>query len=285
MSVMQRTDGNTVVQGWGQGVCVLWFFCCEEKNKSAKMCCSGFLKIMMFIFNGGIFLAGAAILGVGVWVKVDSGSLLGLLDNVEGAPSGLSQLVYVSYMLIAVGAVLLVIGFLGCCGAVKESRCMLLTFFSIVLIIFLVEVAGAVVLLVVQGLADELLQSLENEVKISIEKEYGQSESLTSLWNGTMEQFKCCGFNNYTDFDGSPFYNDHGGNVYPHTCCNATITVGVCNTDEAHNSMIDGCFNKLLQLIEDNAVIIAAVALGIAALEIAAMVVSMVLYNQIGKKA
>lgn len=32
--------------------------------------------------------------------------------------------------------------------------------------------------------------------------------------------------------------------------------------------MIDGCFDKLLQLIEDNAVIIAAVALGIAALEV-----------------
>ncbi|TMS23697.1 Tetraspanin-8 [Larimichthys crocea] len=49
--------------------------------------------------------------------------------------------------------------------------------------------------------------------------------------------------------------------------------------------MIDGCFNKLLQLIEENALIIAGVALGIAALEIAAMVVSMVLYKKIGSKA
>lgn len=32
--------------------------------------------------------------------------------------------------------------------------------------------------------------------------------------------------------------------------------------------MVDGCFDKLLQLIEENAVIIAAVALGIAALEV-----------------
>lgn len=31
---------------------------------------------------------------------------------------------------------------------------------------------------------------------------------------------------------------------------------------------IDGCFQKLLQLIEENAVIIAAVILGIAALEV-----------------
>lgn len=74
-----------------------------------------------------IKLAGVVILGVGVWVKVDSGSLLGLVEDMDGAPSGLSQLANVAYLLIAVGAVLLLIGFLGCCGAVKESRCMLLT--------------------------------------------------------------------------------------------------------------------------------------------------------------
>ncbi|KAM7008649.1 tetraspanin-1-like [Tautogolabrus adspersus] len=277
------------------------------------MCCSGFLKIMMFVFNGGIFLAGAAILGVGVWVKVDSKSLLGLLESVEDAPSGLSELVYVSYLLIAVGAVLLIIGFLGCCGAVRESRCMLLTFFSIVLIIFLIEVAGAVVLLVFKDVvslcrkpnriklviyasvnmlhlkkdlknsAKQVLMDVEDKVRNDIQTHYGKGESLTSLWNATMDQFKCCGYKNYTDFDGSPFYNENG-NVYPPTCCNATITTGVCNTKGASISMMDGCFDKLLQFIEDNTVIIAGVALGIAALEIAAMVVSMVLYNKIGNK-
>ncbi|CAJ1053548.1 tetraspanin-1-like isoform X2 [Xyrichtys novacula] len=249
------------------------------------MCCSGFLKIMMFVFNGAIFLAGAGILGIGIWVKVDSDSLMGILDNLEDAPSELSNLAYVSYVLIGVGAVLLIIGFLGCCGAVKESRCMLLTFFSIVLIIFLIEVAGAVILFVFQDVAKELLDNLETEVRESIQKNYGELESLTSLWNTTMEEFKCCGYRNYTDFDGSPFFNQHEGGVYPTTCCNATITEGACNTDEANRSMIDGCFDTLLKLIEENAVIIAAVILAIAALEIAAMVVSMILYNDIGNKA
>ncbi|XP_028304524.1 tetraspanin 34a [Gouania willdenowi] len=246
------------------------------------MCCSGFLKIMMFIFNGGIFVAGAAILAVGIWVKVDSGSLLGILENLEEG-AAISQLVNVSYVLIGVGAVLLVIGFLGCCGAIRESRCMLLTFFSIVLIIFLIEVAGAIVLLVFQDFAAELFSSLEEEVQSSIKKDYGESNSLTSLWNATMEQFKCCGYKNFTDFKGSPFYE--ANDVFPPTCCNSTINTGPCNDNLAKISSIDGCMRKLQQFIEDNAVIVAAVALGIAALEIAAMVVSMVLYKNIGNKA
>ncbi|XP_030270313.1 tetraspanin 34a [Sparus aurata] len=247
------------------------------------MCCSGFLKIMMFIFNGGIFLAGAAILGTGIWVKVDSGSLLGILDNVEGAPSELSQLASISYLLIAVGAVLVVIGFLGCCGAMRESRCMLLTFFSIVLIIFIIEVAGAVVLLVFKGLADQLLQDLEDGIRKDLTDNYGKDEGVTSLWNTTMEKLKCCGGKNYTDFDDSKFFTDN--RFYPNTCCNESIADGDCNENRASAFMVEGCIDRIVQLIEDNAVIVAAVALGITALEIAAMVVSMVLYKNIGNKA
>ncbi|MEQ2211790.1 hypothetical protein XENOCAPTIV_016333 [Xenoophorus captivus] len=72
-------------------------------------------------------LAGVAILGLGVWVTVDSDSLLGLLDGVENLPDEVFRLAYVGYIMIGVGTALLVIGFLGCCGAIMENRCMLLT--------------------------------------------------------------------------------------------------------------------------------------------------------------
>ncbi|XP_023999419.1 tetraspanin-1 [Salvelinus sp. IW2-2015] len=96
-----------------------------------------------------------------------------------------------------------------------------------------------------------------------------------------MEQFKCCGYRNYTDFDGSPFQENSTNSMYPPTCCSTTET---CAVAAAKTSNVIGCFTMLLNLIEDNAVIIGAVGLGIAALEIAAMVVSMVLYQQIGNK-
>ncbi|TWW64301.1 Tetraspanin-1 [Takifugu flavidus] len=91
------------------------------------MGCTGFLNTMMFLFNGIIFLAGAAILGVGIWVKVDSGSIFGLIEKLENAPEEVTQLLNVAYLLIALGSVLLIIGFLGCCGAMRQSKCMLLT--------------------------------------------------------------------------------------------------------------------------------------------------------------
>ncbi|XP_012681217.1 tetraspanin-1-like [Clupea harengus] len=242
------------------------------------MGCFGFLKVVMFAFNGIIFVAGAAILGVGIWVKVDSGSVLSLLEKIPGAPAQLNQVLNVGYLLIAVGAVLLLLGFLGCCGAVKESKCMLLMFFIIVLLVFIAEVAGAVVILVFKPLAEDLIRKLGVDIVEGIQKEYGENPDVTGLWNSTMDTLKCCGFNNYTDFTGSPFVNASG--TYPSPCCTSTS----CSGENAKTSAVDGCFDKLVSLIDENAVVIIGVALGIAVLEISAMVVSMSLYCHIDSK-
>ncbi|XP_034046453.1 tetraspanin 35 [Thalassophryne amazonica] len=245
------------------------------------MGCFGFLKVIMFIFNGVIFLAGAAILAVGIWVKVDSGSILSFLGKIDGAPAGVTQVLNVGYLLIAVGAVLLVIGFLGCWGAARESRCMLLLFFTIVLLVFIAEIAGAIVILVFKPLVKDLTDKLGTSAVQSIKADYGKGNDVTGLWNITMMTLTCCGFNNYTDFSDSPYYKNNN-NEFPPQCCSGSKNS--CNSTMAETTGVSGCFSKLQKLINNNIVIIAAVALGIAALEISAMVVSMILYCKIGSK-
>ncbi|KPP65549.1 tetraspanin-1-like, partial [Scleropages formosus] len=178
-------------------------------------------------------LAGNIILGLGIWVKVESESLVKVLWNTEDTPEGANPVFHMGYLLIAVGAVLLVMGFLGCCGAMKESPCMLLLFFVIVLLIFIAEVAGVVMIFIFNT------------------------------------RLNCCGFYNYTDFTGSPFNNMTAGR-YPDTCC----LNSPCTLENSRNAEVPGCYPKLVDLLESNAVIVGAVATGIAALEIAAMVVS-----------
>ncbi|XP_073713776.1 tetraspanin-1-like [Misgurnus anguillicaudatus] len=198
------------------------------------MGCFGFLKTMMILFNGIIFLAGAAILGVGIWVKVDNGSVLSFLQGISAGQSQLGQVLNVGYLLIAVGAVLLILGFLGCCGAVRESRCMLLLFFVIILIVFIAEVAGAIILLVFKPLANDLIKQAGDEAVKNIKKDFGKNKDITGLWNSTMTTLKCCGFYNYTDFTGSPFVNETGG--YPTQCCRSSP----CNGTTAYNLNVPG---------------------------------------------
>ncbi|NWZ34002.1 TSN1 protein, partial [Brachypodius atriceps] len=257
-------------------------------SPGAKMGCFTFIKVMMILFNLAIFLSGGTLLGVGIWVKVDGQSFLQIFGALS---STVLQVVNVGYLLIALGAILLVIGFLGCYGAQKESKCLLMMFFSVVLIIFIAEVAAAVLALVFTGLAETLLTGLVTPL---LKEKYGVDEEFTKIWNITMTEVHCCGLNNYTDFNNSYFYATH--NSYPGQCCD---TQGLCNSTLAAEKnlgyhhllpsspcgcLLQGCFKQILEEIRTNAGVAGGVAAGIAALEIAAMAVSMYLYCHLDEK-
>ncbi|CAN0202408.1 unnamed protein product [Bubo scandiacus] len=237
------------------------------------MGCFTFIKVMMILFNLAIFLGGGTLLGVGIWVTVDGKSFLDIFGALS---SSVLQVVNVSYFLIVIGAILLAIGFLGCCGAQKESKCLLMMFFSVVLIIFIAEIAAAVVALVYTGLAETLLTAVVTPL---LKEKYGMDKSLTHIWNVTMTEVHCCGLNNYTDFTDSYWLEEH--RTYPAPCCK---NMEPCNITVAAQSNVPGCFDQILEEIKTNAGVVGGVAAGIAALEIAAMTVSMYLYCQLDQK-
>lgn len=68
-------------------------------------------------------LGGLTLLAMGIWVSVDGGSFLQLLGPF--ARQGM-QFVNVGFFCIAIGVALVLLGLLGCCGAHKESKCLLL---------------------------------------------------------------------------------------------------------------------------------------------------------------
>lgn len=48
------------------------------------------------------------------------------------------------YLLIAVGALMSLLGFLGCCGALRKSQCMLTSFFILLVVVFCGQLACAI---------------------------------------------------------------------------------------------------------------------------------------------
>ncbi|XP_077005924.1 tetraspanin-1 [Tamandua tetradactyla] len=237
------------------------------------MQCFGFVKTMMILFNLLIFLCGVALLAVGIWVSVDGPSFLKIFGPLS---SSAMQFVNVGYFLIAAGAVLFALGFLGCYGAQAENKCALMMFFFILLLIFIAEVAAAVVALVYTTMAENFLTLL---VVPAIKKDYGSQVEFSQVWNTTMDGLKCCGFNNYTDFEDSPsFVKSH---AFPPYCCsnNTNSTANEpCTKKKAANDAVKGCFEQLLHDIRTNAVVVGGVAAGIGGLELAAMIASMYVY-------
>ncbi|KAJ7995018.1 hypothetical protein DPEC_G00255550 [Dallia pectoralis] len=106
--------------------------------------CTKCIKYMLFFFNFIFWLAGGVVLGVALWLRHDgdTSSLLNLNFDGQQAPATFLNAVHI---LIAVGAVMMVVGFLGCYGAIQESQCLLGTFFACLVILFACEVAGGIV--------------------------------------------------------------------------------------------------------------------------------------------
>ncbi|XP_029689997.1 CD9 antigen-like [Takifugu rubripes] len=97
------------------------------------------VKYLLFIFNFIFWLMGSFVLAVGLWLRFDPETVT--LLNGEKAPDTFFIGVYI---LIGAGSLVMLVGFFGCCGAVRESQCLLGSFFACLLIIFGAEVAAGV---------------------------------------------------------------------------------------------------------------------------------------------
>nr|CAD7431120.1 unnamed protein product [Timema monikensis] len=81
-------------------------------------------KAFLIIFNLIYWVAGCALLVMGAWVFLDpTKNFLFQLVTTEGVSSNAAY--YVAYLLITLGCLVVLVGFFGCCGALQESKCML----------------------------------------------------------------------------------------------------------------------------------------------------------------
>ncbi|XP_016088468.1 CD151 antigen-like [Sinocyclocheilus grahami] len=83
----------------------------EEKINTCGTIC---LKYLLFIFNLFFWLAGGAVMAVGLWTLVDKSDYISLLSS--------STYSAAAFILIGAGAVVVLTGILGCCATIREQR-------------------------------------------------------------------------------------------------------------------------------------------------------------------
>uniref|UniRef100_A0A3P9MBW4 Tetraspanin 2b n=2 Tax=Oryzias latipes TaxID=8090 RepID=A0A3P9MBW4_ORYLA len=98
-----------------------------------------FVKYLLFVFNFIFWVSGLLVLAVGLWLRFDPSTVLLLTD--DGAPENYFIAVYI---LLGAGGLMIIVGFFGCFGAIRESQCLLASFFACLLIIFGAEITAGV---------------------------------------------------------------------------------------------------------------------------------------------
>jgi len=266
------------------------------------------LKYMLFTFNFILFLVGLALLAVGIFVAVDANKLFDWLSKVDFDPSmgGLdlkNLLKNCAYVLIAFGAFVFLVAFLGCCGAIKESKCMLGTYATIVCICLIVEILAIVFAAVFWEQTKKELKTYLNKTIVEDYNGYNgktmPSGKASLAWDMAMIFFKCCGINNYTDFSSAVNWNktlpDGKQAKIPPACCimddpdkfpNVTLKDTACPTNpttaNAYYGDKDGCYSKVALKISKYAVPIIGVGAAVAFLQLFVIIAGCCLCRRIG---
>ncbi|NXN29844.1 CD81 protein, partial [Nycticryphes semicollaris] len=194
-------------------------------------------------------LAGGIILGVALWLRHDSQTtnILYLQLGDKQAPNTF----YVGiYILIAVGAVMMFVGFLGCYGAIQESQCLLGTFFTCLVILFACEVAAGIWGFVNKDqIAKDVKQFYDQAFQqaITVESETNNAKAVVKTFHETLD---CCGPSSSVGVI-SPLWREK-------LCPKDSIQKNVSEFSNCHKK-IDELFSGKLYLIGIAAIVVAVI--------------------------
>ncbi|CAK9831587.1 CD63 antigen [Anthophora retusa] len=225
-------------------------------------CGIGMIKYLLYIFNFIFAVCGLAILAIGVVAH------LRLLRVNEQLGTGVT---FTSATVIAVGTIIFVVSFLGCCGAIRESHCTIITFASLLLFMLLIQIAVAVYTFMVIKSGNNHDFLTENYEKIF--NEYVKAENTnkaTEFIDFIQADMQCCGVLNADDFIKR-------GNSIPWSCCGKQPNE-ICSKREAYQ---DGCVPKLEAAISLVVNILGGIAIGVVVVELIGITFALYLANSI----
>jgi len=232
--------------------------------------CDSVIKYLVFIFNFLFFIVGCALLGVGIYLKVGDNKFIDVAEEL----STISKYATLGNLMIAVGVIILIVAFFGCCGAIKENKCLLTVFFTFLMLIFILELAAGIFGFINR---DEIEKQMNKDFVNAIKNEYnGTTDSpVTKTIDKFQSEFKCCGYNGYLDWKDSVYYK--AKNTIPKSCCKDQNN-GTCpsSTDpDVFNTK--GCFKEVVEWFKDNIYKAGACGVAFAVLQILGLVFSMCL--------
>ncbi|NP_001362077.1 Tetraspanin [Caenorhabditis elegans] len=204
-------------------------------------CTARALKFSLFIFNLVFLLCGLICLGIGLWLVLDKYAIDNLafatakvqgydqdagLRDLATKPTAVRQF---GYLLFVGGFIVIVVAFLGCCGAAKEWRPLLCCYSSCLMLILAIQIAATIYAFLHSHMfendfRDILHSSLKmyngtDNMKVSNNPQDGLL--VKTAWDKIMIEKSCCGVDSKIgEFNNSGWYQlNHGRYQFPPACC------------------------------------------------------------------
>ncbi|XP_076233605.1 CD63 antigen [Calliopsis andreniformis] len=230
---------------------------------SGGMAC---IKYMSFIINLIFAITGIIFVAVGTVILVVYSGYNNFMDSwFFAAP----------VLMIIVGAIVFIVSYFGCCGAIKENHCMIITFSVLLLIIFALELGAGIAGYMMRGKVHAMVENRMN----STMEEYLSNDDIRRSWDIMQHDLQCCGMNSVNDWAQVGFSD----NTVPDSCCKEVPTGSKCDLNSIHIHD-DGCMKNLQDAIEHNALILGGVGIGITIIQLIEVIFTCCLAHSIRRE-
>lgn len=243
--------------------------------------CIAATKYFLFLFNLLFFIFGAVIMGFGLWVMLDNQSFIMVLHESS------TTLKVGAYILIGIGSLTMVMGFLGCIGAIYEIRCLLGLYFTCLLLILIAQVTAAVLIYFQRDLLRQEMSTIVNKILVNYT---GHNKTSEHAWDYLQRTMKCCGWTGFSNWTENVLIKNQNNsqNLYPCSCRNESISgtdmkeTGLClHSSSDWPVFTTGCVSSVEDWLMRNCGVILGVCVGIAVIELLGMILSMCLCKSV----
>jgi len=230
-------------------------------------CATGFVRGLFFVFNFIFWILGIVVLGIGIYSRIETDTWRELVNS--------DTIFETANLLIAAGVIVAIIGFLGCCGAIKKWQWMLVVYSILVLVIFALEVvAGAYAYAKRDKVEAKLKKGIELAVHTNYKEDGLASDGLTQAVDWFQQNVKCCGSTGPASWRDSQWYDSRPANStteVPKSCCKnksngCNENIKITNTSTVIYT--SGCIAEGKRFAKDNLWLIGGVGVGIAVVEL-----------------
>lgn len=186
------------------------------------------------------------------------------LSHHEGKNFMLNSL---SVLIVFIGVIIFVVGFLGCCGAITDNKCMITTFTLILVVLFIITIVNGALGFAYSGKVEDKIGDILNK---TVNKYFNETEA-KELMDWAQQEFECCGSYSYTNYPNVTRLNHINPNI---TRLCKRGGVHSCYSDNScdGNLFNKGCARVMGSFIKDRLYSIGCVALGIAFIELLAII-------------
>jgi len=225
------------------------------------------VKYLLFVFNLIFAITGLALIVIGGIIQGLYSQYLDFLGD---------QFFNTPILLVVVGCLIFIVTFFGCCGAIKESYCMTMTFSILLALVFLLEFGAGIAAYMLRNDVDTII---EGNMSKSL-MHYGETnyDGVTKTWDVVQHELRCCGAEEYTDWANTTFGKN--GDSVPDSCCVTdapTCGEGILAlpADEIDQKIFPrGCKDGFEKLIAENVAYIGSVGIGVALIQVIGVICS-----------